>query len=126
MNGVFNLGRSDALDVLRRWQASFIPPGEMKRLGVPKQFAWHVFSYNVVRATRGAQAVADYEAAAENADDFFVIASESSRIEAGRVRGPAPFFHGSDITISPPDFSWTMAFTHEEPELGPYFALRSL
>jgi len=31
----------------------------------------------------------------------------------------------ADVYVTPPDFAWTMAFTHEQDAgLGPYFARR--
>ena len=31
-------------------------------------------------------------------------------------------FHSSDYYVFPENMAWTMAFTHEEGRLGPYFA----
>ena len=39
---------------------------------------------------------------------------------------PSPDLTGlhSDFFVFPPNLLWTMSFTHEQPDLGPYFACR--
>lgn len=42
---------------------------------------------------------------------------------AYKARGPKPLELGrKDALVVPSDFSWTMAFTHEDGWFGPYFS----
>ncbi len=87
------------------------------------EFDWHVFSFGDAAALKGARALEAYRA--EGPGTVLVI-PQAERLPGVRLHAHhLPELRGLDVYISPPDFSWTMAFTHEESAgLGPYFSHR--
>jgi len=85
-------------------------------------YEWHAFSYDFARSKSGVSGLALY--LAEAAPEAYVV-PEDERDEAFVCHAPAPIDFSdcrTDILVFPPDFHWTVAFTHEQPELGPYFS----
>lgn len=114
---VRELGTREARALLQRWREHFAPRDA--RRGIPGQFLWHVYSYGR-RQHSGAQA---YRRAAPSHREFYVLTLDR-KLAAWHWRGAPPELHGQDVAVVPLDFSWSMAFTHEESMgLGPYFAL---
>jgi hypothetical protein len=84
-------------------------------------FEWHVFSYNHRAAKTGDHARNAYRRI--NACDFVVLSGEARQTFGFRCHGKPPDLSGrTDILVAPTTMTWTMAFTHEQPTLGPYFA----
>jgi hypothetical protein len=85
---------------------------------------WHIF--------RARQAVCRDRETALNlytrltATDFFIIpeAEDLPGLRCTSVALPDLSSLQLDLYISPPDFAWTMVFTHERKWHGPYFARR--
>jgi hypothetical protein len=85
-------------------------------------YEWHAFSYDFTRSKSGARGLALY--LAEAPSEVYVI-PEDEGDDAFLCRAPALFDFSdceADIIVFPPDLRWTVAFTHEQPDLGPYFA----
>jgi hypothetical protein len=88
-------------------------------------FDWHVFSYNHARALAREKALFAYRAL--SAPPRLIICPHDERLPAIEIVGASmPDFYNSglDIYVWPPDLAWTMAFTHEDGWLGPYFSQR--
>lgn len=83
-----------------------------------KAFMWHVFSGSRYPALEGEPARVEY--AAQICGEFIVLSNDGNAAYLTNTRpDDRPF---SDFYVFPPNLAWTMAFTHEEGCLGPYFA----
>lgn len=83
-----------------------------------RHFLWHVFSGACYPSLSGAAALADYEK--QIAHQYIVL---SNRRDVAYVVAQRPTgLSMRDYLVFPGNFAWTMAFTHEDGWLGPYFA----
>ena len=76
-----------------------------------KAYLWHIFSANRYPSAAGKEALAQYELQISSDRDFAFVTDQ-------RLTN----CHLSDWYVFPENFAWTMAFTHEDGWLGPYFA----
>jgi hypothetical protein len=88
-------------------------------------FDWHVFSYNHARALAQAKAWFAYATVSPPAR-YFVCPHDEALPAFEIVEASLPDFRNSglDIYVWPEGLTWTMAFTHEDGWLGPYFSRR--
>lgn len=125
------LGPDEARDVLRQWRQSFaVRVYEATGHWVHEGFDWHVFSYGFAHALQGPPAEHAYRQAwatmkPPGVRRHFLLAARSAfdgEQVIYRCSSVEPPMLGSrDELIVPLDFSWTMAFTHEQGWLGPFF-----
>jgi len=80
-----------------------------------KAYLWHVFSYGTNACLSLRAASDEYEK--QVAPSFIVMANDRRQANVRPVRSSV-----LDWFVFPPNFAWTMAFTHEDGWLGPYFA----
>jgi hypothetical protein len=100
---------------LRAWQLAFAQDSR----GVnTRSYLWHVFSANHYPSICGLAALEAYQA--EPCAEFVVIAND--RITGFTTTERLEQFECSDTYVFPANLAWTMAFTHEDGRLGPYFA----
>lgn len=107
--------------VMQAWRETFARAvkgrtGNWVHLG----YEWHAFSYDFTRSKSGARGLALY--LAEAPSEVYVFPEDDY---AFLCRAPALFDFSdceADIIVFSPDLRWTVAFTHEQPDLGPYFA----
>jgi hypothetical protein len=123
-------GRCDPIPIRRRralmqeWRQVYAArlhaaTGKWTRLG----FEWHVFSYGHARALKGHQSWFAYSALSPPSP--LIICPQDDRLPAFEVAdGLLPDFRdsGLDLYVWADVLEWTMAFTHEEGWLGPYFS----
>lgn len=85
-------------------------------------FLWHVFSGGCYPCLSGEAA---REAYAKEVAASYLVLSNSRNSALVTTERP---IHCSDFDwyVFPPNFAWTMAFTHEEGWLGPFFARHPL
>lgn len=97
------------------WLAVF---GHSRQGANTKAYLWHVFSGARYPSIAGPAALERYrlQTGAE-----FVVLSNDRRLAFLTERLPESSTL-SDYLVFPPNFAWTMAFTHEDGWLGPYFA----
>lgn len=84
--------------------------------------AWHTFSGGFFPSIAGGRALIEYQA--RGSGDLLVL-PESDRYAAIRCTSSVPVDFSPlrlDIYVAPSSFEWTMVFTHQYPEYGPYFA----
>ncbi len=84
--------------------------------------AWQCFSADYFPAVRGRRALGDY--AAQSSTDLLVLPDDDHLLGI-RCSSPAPLdFFGLciDVYVAPCSYEWTMVFTHEDPDFGPYFS----
>jgi hypothetical protein len=84
-------------------------------------FEWHAFSYEEDFSLSGEKARAAY---LETGAGPRIVLPNADDDAACLVTCSAPFDLGaSDFCVFPESLEWTMAFTHEDGWLGPYFCL---
>lgn len=105
---------SETRDLCKRWMESFGKNGGVNT----KAYLWHVFSWGMNPCLSLREATEEYEK--QTAPSFIVMSNDRKQaIETNR----RPLRSGvADWVVFPPNFAWTMAFTHEDGWLGPYFA----
>jgi hypothetical protein len=124
------LPEAEATALWRRWRETFSQPvkaatGEWVHLG----YHWHAFSYGYTHALSLDTARTAYRARWEGrpvtGGQALVLLPLEDETLAYRCRSDRPLELGrDDCNVCPPDFEWTMAFTHEDGWLGPYFSTR--
>lgn len=107
----------------RRWRAVFAKELHASTgKWVFNDFDWHVFSFGHHAAMTGDEAWTDYR---QVTPCDFVVLSAENRVTFGFTcngKPPDRLKAGIDVLVSPISLEWTMAFTHEDPMCGPYFA----
>ena len=109
----------EAADLSRAWLEVF---GRDRQGMNTKAFMWHVFSGTRYPALEGEQALSEYSA--QICCEFVVLSNGRDAAYLSDERPDSRPF--SDFYVFPPNMAWTMAFTHEEGWLGPYFAKHPL
>lgn len=115
---------AEAAALHARWRAVFAAAvfartGARVHLG----YDWHAFSYGFTPSLAGEAALDAFRRAPPGL--LHVLPSDDDdeapcfRVEAAAA---LPVLTGLDVSVVPQDFSFTMAFTHEDGCLGPYFA----
>ncbi len=108
--------------VEERWRLAFAQ-NVKKTTGawVHKRFRWHGFSFEFQKAITGAAALNAYRSqwAAP-----YVLFDEEGHWSYDCTSGNYPDFtsFAADIYVAHHNMKWTMAFTHEQPDIGPFFA----
>jgi hypothetical protein len=107
----------------RRWLHAFC--GSVKdKTGkwIYRGYRWHAFSYGYEEAKTGLKALACYKSLRPRR--FYVFSDWGPEIGLA-CEGIAPpdlSELSSDLYVFPSSLLWTMFFTHEQPDLGPFFA----
>ncbi|WP_462388453.1 DUF4275 family protein [Acidovorax sp. Q11] len=83
-----------------------------------KQYLWHTFSYEAYPSVCGSDADRCY--VEQDGSEIVVLANH--RRTAVLTDALPTHCSMADYCVFPPDLAWTMAFTHEDGWLGPYFA----
>ena len=81
-------------------------------------YKWHIFSFEKYPALSGEKALKKYMQ--QTAIEYIVLSNESDlAIATDKLPTKCNI---ADYYIFPKNMAWTMAFTHEDGWLGPYFA----
>jgi Domain of unknown function (DUF4275) len=83
-----------------------------------KDYLWHIFSANKYPHACGTEALMHY--LQQQAPEYIVLSND--RRVAFSTSLPPEHCYLSDYYVFPKNMAWTMAFTHEDGWLGPYFA----
>ena len=83
-----------------------------------KAYKWHVFSGGAYPCLEGDEARSLYDVHA--AVEYIILANDFCAALATDERPTRLSLN--DVYVFPKNLAWTMAFTHEEGWLGPYFA----
>ena len=109
------LSEVSSQNVIQQWIEVFAKPRTGCRI---KDYKWHIFSGGYYEAAEGDEALALY--VGHLSEKYLVIDNDESCVVTTDQR---PEDVGlSDYYVCPPNMAWTMAFTHEDGWLGPYFA----
>jgi hypothetical protein len=93
--------------------------GEWVHLG----YDWHAFSYGFTAAEQGAAAIEAYRRQRPGSVWLIPMWAKGPASPAWVCTGEiAPDLTGLDVAVVPADLSWTMAFTHEDGWIGPFFS----
>ena len=121
---VIGLERRDRWKLMQKWRETFAK-NVKDRTGkwVYQGCHWHTFSFSwkFTKAKEGARALDLY---LKETNTELVVIPESEEEEAFRIQGCVPIDFspsGRDLYVFPLSFQWTMAFTHEQPDTGPFF-----
>lgn len=120
------LDPADASRFFKLWCEAFLEPvrvrmGRFRYRGLH----WHAFSYKLVAALDREEALEQYRQVP--ADPVLIIPESWSQGCGVRCVGaPPPDLTPlrEDLYVFPESMDWTMAFTHEHPDYGPYFVRR--
>ena len=105
----------EAARLTAAWLAAF----GVNRQGVnAKAFLWHIFSGGRYPSADGDGALGQYRQ--QLAVEYMVLSNDGKTAFVTDVRPSRVSL--SDYYVFPMNFAWTMAFTHEDGWLGPYFA----
>ena len=106
-----------------RWFSAFAPNvRKAKNVDVYLGYRWHGFSYEMEPHIAGSDALAKY---LKKRGPFIVFDEDGGfALLCDQNSGVPPDLTslGDDLYVCDPDCTWTMAFTHEQPEVGPYFS----
>lgn len=107
--------RAEALELAERWLAAYAANG----FGTgSRQYLWHAFSFAATPALEGAPALARYE---QQACARYVALANDRKTAFLTATRPVQSLY-QDWLVFPPNLAWTMAFTHEDGWIGPFFA----
>ena len=105
----------EALQVVESWLGAF----GRNREGIDADaFLWHIFSAGRYPSESGLAARASYEQ--QVAHEYVVLSNDRQVVFTTNQRPETCSL--TDYYVFPPNLAWTMAFTHEDGWLGPYFA----
>ena len=83
-----------------------------------KAYLWHIFSGTRYPSLSGTEAMAEYEK--QVAVEYVVLSNDRKTAFATDTLPQSSSL--TDYYVFPANLAWTMAFTHEDGWLGPYFA----
>jgi hypothetical protein len=99
----------------RQWIIAY--PADRRGIHI-EQFMWRVFSFERYSSLSRAAALAEYEK--HEAVEYLVLANDK---DEGLITDLRPATVSiTDYLVCPLNWAWTMAFTHEDKSLGPFFA----
>lgn len=107
--------KDETCEIERQWLKIFC---KHKQGANTNTYKWHIFSFEKYPSVSGTKALDIYseQKAAEyivmSNDDEFAIETDTLPQECNLM----------DFYVFPKNMAWTMAFTHEDGWLGPYFA----
>jgi hypothetical protein len=107
--------RAEAQALADQWLAVYAANGTGPG---SRRYLWHVFSYGTTPALEGADALARY---AQQACAQYVALSNDRKSAFLTTTRPERNLY-QDWFVFPPNLAWTMAFTHEDGWIGPFFA----
>ncbi len=110
--------KDEAIALSEQWSNVFCKD---KQGANTKAYMWHIFSFERYPSVSGAEALARYKQQA--APEYIVLSN--NRFSAIATDTLPDVCNLSDFLVFPVNMAWTMAFTHEDGWLGPYFAVHS-
>jgi hypothetical protein len=106
---------AEANQFASNWLATFCAHGQEINT---RAFLWHVFSADCYPCKRGTVAIEAYKR--QSGVEFVVLSNDRTLAFLTDMLPESSSL--SDYYVFPPNLAWTMAFTHEDGWLGPYFA----
>jgi hypothetical protein len=108
------LEKEKATSISKQWGNVFLKNNQ----GVnTRSYKWHIFSSGRYDALDGDAALNEYSK--HIAARYYVMSNDGDVLLTDLLPQELNY---NDVYVFPENFAWTMAFTHEEGWLGPYFA----
>lgn len=110
----------------RQWRTCFCNYAKADKADIHlEQFKWHTFSFKKFPSLEGKDAEAAY--VQQKARSYVVLPERSvHENEAAFIATNLPSIDlpclPTDFYVFPKNMAWTMAFTHEQDWIGPFFA----
>lgn len=112
---ITRFSKQEIAALVARWLEVF----GAERFGVnARAYMWHVFCGERYPSVSGRQAQAEYEQC--EAPEYVVLSNDRDLAFSTDLRPVQASLR--DFLVFPVNLAWTMAFTHEDGYLGPYFA----
>ena len=108
--------KNEAQDFEKKWRDIFC---KQRQGANTKAYKWHIFSFNKYPSASGIEARNQY--LKQKASEFIVLSNDYHLAVSTDILPEE--CNLSDYYVFPENMAWTMAFTHEDGWLGPYFAL---
>ncbi len=118
------LPEQERQQVETRWLATFAALVKRQHgVWIYRRLKWHGFSYRIQPCLEGQEALERYSSQPSGA--FYVFNEDMSCCWLCQS-DPYPDFtsYHDDVYVAHHNMKWTMAFTHEQPQIGPFFAER--
>jgi len=115
---------AEARGLAKRWRSTFALNTKAKT-GVEtyRGYDWHTFSYKYADCRSGQQAIDLYRETATDRRQYIVSFQENiGGVCVQQLGGLDLSELYLDLYVFPASMEWTMAFTHEYPDIGPFFA----
>lgn len=109
------LSAQEAKELVEKWLEVF---GKNRQGANTKAYLWHVFSFDRYPSISGESALAEFRK--QKSPEYVVLSNDRDEAFTTDVLPEKCSF--SDFYVFPPNLAWSMAFTHEDGLLGPYFA----
>lgn len=112
-------------DIEKRWLAAFASKVKKETgVWVFEKYRWHGFNLGLQPSVKGEDALKAY---LSQWPAPYVIFDERGDWTYACTSSAYPDFAplGGDIYVAHHNMKWTMAFTHEQPEIGPFFSMQS-
>jgi hypothetical protein len=117
------IDRRERWRLMQLWRETFARPVKEKTgRWVYHGLDWHTFSWKFCKSKSGFRAVIEY--LSEKAKTVYVVSQDETQTAFSCAsETPIDFSEcGTDVYVFPEDYAWTIAFTHEEPQIGPFFS----
>lgn len=109
---------AEAAALTAAWLAAFGTDRDGVKATGPKGYLWHVFSAGRYPCTAREEARSTYRLQSE-AEYLVLLIGGRAAVATDALPLEVPL---ADYCVFPLNLAWTMAFTHEAPLDGPYFA----
>ncbi len=107
--------KSESAEIEKKWMSIFC---KNKQGFNTKAFKWHIFSGEGYPSLDGEDARKAYES---KEDPEYIVMGNDNELAILTSKKPLSC-NLTDYYVFPVNMAWSMAFTHEEGWLGPYFA----
>ncbi len=84
-----------------------------------KAYLWHIFCSDRYPCIEGDEAIATF--AQHKVTEYVALSNDKTELALILTEKPQRLIY-NDFYIFPKNMAWTMAFTHEDGYMGPYFA----
>jgi hypothetical protein len=116
-DGILSIfSEAETAEIVDKWLIAF---GKNRQGVNSKAYLWHIFCADRYVSLSGDKALTQYKQQVD-CDEYIVLSND--RKMAFTTKSRPDYCAMSDYYVFPRNLAWTMAFTHEDGWLGPYFA----
>jgi len=120
-----SLSDAETQELNRNWLNSFASNVKEKTgKSIYRGYRWHAYSYEFETHLKGTKALSEYFS--QPVTKYYVFNEECDEAyECTSDKYPDFSSNFDEVYVCHHNMKWSMVFTHEQPELGPYFAYRN-